>query len=751
MDVNSPLGLDTNVMVVGETVTIKVREVEQQSGDQDECPVTATSTPSSAEVVVVEDLEHEITEDRRDWENESDMTQLQAVGGHTRVNFLVTFLPEEAVEYTLSVKCRGQHVPGSPFSVVAISSTSEGDSQQCPGVNAGEAVTFALPKSWNSRAVSPTVLVGGPQGGCEVFSRSGRNSISFLPNQPGSYIISLQSDKDTGEELEKYCITATSNDMGASKCYVVPSDLSVFQKPIRFTKGSKVSFRVHTKQAYGMSMLRVVARGPSEASVTISEVTSGEENVVFQPSSPGRYTLDVLWSGYHIQDSPFTLYFRKPKSPVESNGLDLSKEVLVINVPFHFKLSCKDAEEGDIQVYSVPPSAASIKVTPSGSSNTYHCEIIPRECGTHYVSVQLQGINIPGSPFAVQFRPRGDHTQCRLESVLRRVQSSPTLKFFVNTEGAGEGKLTAVVVEEVTKEKMVASVNRLDGGRHMVQFTPGRGLECKLGVLYDGKHIPGSPYPLLFPGAASFSVEGDGLIRATANRWSLFTVHSVNAGSGVFSVSIEGPVNTNIAPTITSKGPNVFDVRYLPSKEGEYLVFVRWGQHQIPGSPFTVECVSEESLTHFTIWRPSNRIPYGAPIEFTVEDGRTDIEKLKDKSPLSVKAKAQHTSEMLTALTSKDNDGNIYCQFPPPDPGSYSVTVRNRGVELPGSPFRVTIPCPPRAEGVRVWGQGLQDHHLSPGDHASTFMVDTTDAGSGVLGIKVRAIVQLSCMSTRSL
>ena len=87
---------------------------------------------------------------------------------------------------------------------------------------------------------------------------------------------------------------------------------------------------------------------------------------------------------------------------------------------------------------------------------------------------------------------------------------------------------------------------------------------------------------------------------------------------------------------------------------------------------------------------------------------------------------------------SKDNDGNIYCQFQSPDPGSYSVSVRRKGVDLPGSPFRVTIPCPSRAEGVRVWGEGLQDHHLSLGDHtSSTFMVDTTDAGSGVLGIKV--------------
>ena len=738
MDVLSPLGLDTNVVVVGERVTVSLRP--EMSGDREgkhQCPVTATSTPASAEVEVVEEQEEDEAIIVGRWGNMSGIPKDDS-GYQTRSDFLVTFLPHKALQYTFEVKYMGKHVPGSPFLIVAASVFEKSDCTASVVV-AGEPVTFALPMSWYRRAISPTVLVGGPCGDCEVFNRTRNNSVSFFPNQSGNYIISLLSGE--GEIGEKYSITAKSGDMGASKCYVVESDLSIFQKPIRFTIESRVSFQVHTEQAYGMGLLRVVARGPSEASVTVSETKSGEEMVTFQPSTPGRYNLDVLWGGHHIQDSPFTLHFKKPRCLVESNGLDLAKETLVIDMPFRFKLSCREAEEGDIEVYCVPPSAASIRVTQAGSPDVYLCEITPRESGTHQVSVQLQGIHVSGSPFPVHFRPRGDPTHCYLESDLERVQSGPSLKFYVNTSRAGEGKLTAVAIEEVTKEKVVAHVTPLDRGRHMVEFTPGRGLECKLGVLYDGRHILGSPYPLLFPGAASFTLEGDGLIRATVNRLSLFAVHSVNAGPGVFSVSIEGPRSTNVVPTITPRGSSMFNVRYLPSEEGEHLIFVRWGRHQIPGSPFTVECFSETSLSHFTIWRPSNRIPHGTPIEFTVEDGRTEREKLRDKSPLCVEAKAGHTAEALTAQTSRDNDGNIYCQFDPPDPGSYTVTVKCRGVELSGSPFRVTVPSPPRAERVRVWGEGLLDHKLPRPGGASKFMVDTTDAGSGILGIKVSAHV----------
>ena len=743
MEVFSPLGLDTNLMVLGERVTVSVSGPLLQSEGDDEmidiCPVTASSVPTSAEVKVVNvGGDDEITTRGHSWGNtkpfDAEKSRYQ-----TRSHFLVSFLPREAVQYTLEVKYRKEHVSGSPFTVVAVSTLEE--SRERTEIAAGEPVTFALPMSWHQRSVSPTILVGGPRGACDVVNRSRNKSVSFFPNQPGDYTISLLSGEN--QRGETYCITARSGDMGASKCYVVETDKSVFQKPVRFAVGKSMTFQVNTEQAYGMGQLRVVARGPHEANVIVSNVEIGVDKVMFQPSAPGKYTLDVLWGGYPIQDSPFTLHFKKPRCQVETNGLNLSKETLVINIPFHFKLSCREAEEGDIQVYCVPPSAASTRVTPAGSPDVFLCEITPRECGTHRLSVELQGIHVSGSPFLVRFRPRGNPARCQLEGVIEKVQSSPTLKFYVDTDRAGEGKLTAVAIEEVTKEKLVATVNKLDRGRHMVEFTPGRGLECKLGVLYDGQHITGSPFPLIFPGAASFTVEGDGLIRATINKISHFTVHSVNGGPGVFSVSIEGPQNTNVVPTIISKVPRVFDVRYVPSVVGEYLIFVRWGQHQIPGSPFTVECFSQDSLSHFVIWRPSSRIPHSCPIEFTVEDGRTEREKLRDKSPLSVEARAQTTGKVLTALTSRDNDGNINCQFQPPDPDNYTVIVKCRGMELQGSPFRVTVPFPPKAERVRVWGEGLLDHRLPRSGRASQFMVDTTDAGSGILGIKVS--VCISC------
>ena len=732
MEVISPLGLDTNVVIVGEKVKLLISGTDDESwGDGEKgnsLPITVVSSPPTS-VVVVGKLGETI-------EDDCSLQNMVGLPESARANFLVSFEAQEAGQHTLEVKLNKNHIPGSPFSIVAVSGAESG--VESPSfVAAGEPVTFALPMSWRGRAVSPTVQVGGPHGPCEVINNSGHNSLSFFPNQPGDYFISLLSNNRGGIE-EKYRIRAKTGDMGASKCYVFQSDMSLFKKPVRFTAGCKVSFRVHTHLAYGMGQLRVVTRGPSEANVTVSESISGEEEVItFQPSSPGKYTLDVLWGGYHIQGSPFSLHFKKPKSPVECKGLDLANEVMVIGIPFRFKLSCKESMEGDIEIYCVPPSAASVKVSSAESPGLFLCEIIPREPGTHQVSVQLKGTHLSGSPFLVHFRPRGNPKECRVEGGVEKMQTEPTARFYVDTEGAGEGKLTAVAIEEVTKERMVATVSRLDGGRHMVEFTPGRGLECKLGVLFDGQHIPGSPFPLLFPGAASFSVKGDGVMRGTVNRWSLFSVHSINADPGVFSVSIEGPGNINVVPTITARGGTLFDVRYLPSVEGEYLIFVRWGEHQIPGSPFTVQCFGEESLTHFTIWRPSSRIPHNTPIEFTVEDGRTEREKLRDRAPLCVEARAQHSREVLAATTSRDNDGNVYCQFDPPDPGNYTVTVACRGVELAGSPFKVTVPSPPRAERVRVWGEGLLDHRLPAPGCASRFMVDTTDAGSGVLGIKV--------------
>ena len=715
MEVSSALSFNTNVVLVGEPVTIRVSGVgqgEREGGREDEdSHLTAVSHPK-AEISV-----------RREEEK---------VGEGGKV-YVVEFLPSEAVGYKLELKCKGSHVAGSPFSLWALDrDTLTGDGWTVEGVEfsgvvTGESLTFVVP----GRLSDAGVGVRGPTGGeCEV-QVSSEGGVSFLPNELGTYLIRVSCSG--GEET--YHLTARDSQMGAMYCHVLEEDMALFQTPIPYAAGKQVSFNVSTREALGINLLQVASHGPGEAAVSVARNGDGTECVLFSPACPGRYQLDVQWGGYSIPGSPLSLHFRRPKAHVVNTDLRLEEEVFVMDTPHRFKLSWEGAREGDIQLSCEPPSAATLSVQPTTCPNTYLCQIVPVECGTKQVSVLFQNNHVPGSPFSLLFRPRGDASKCSMEGPLQQIQTGPSVKFFVSTAGASEGQLTAVGRERGTGKRMMAAVTAAGKERYMVEFNSQRSIECELGVMYDRHHIPGSPFKLLFISGATFSVEGDGLVHATQDQWNTFTVHTYNAGSEALSVSICGPDSRQLKANILPHGPHVHDVHYFPSQTGQHNISVRWGKEHIPGSPFVIQSIWRDAVSQFTILKPSEKVMLGDPIEFTVENGRPQNEEGGEEATIEVLAKAHRHNVAIAGSIERDKEGNFSCMLVPPRAGRYSVSVKCCREHLPGSPFKVSVLTPPQAEEVRVWGVGLRDHWFS--STGSRFTVDTTHAGNGSLGIKV--------------
>ena len=707
---SSALSFNTNVVVVGEPVVIRVSGVGQREREG-ESLLTAVSHPK-AEISV-----------RRE---EGEMEERGEV-------YMVEFLPSEAVGYKLELKCKGSHVAGSPFSLWALDRATltkdgrKGEGAEFSGAITGELLTFVVPRGLGDVGVG----VWGPMGGeCEVQD-SLEGGVSFLPNEPGTYCITVS--RSSGEEV--YHLTAQDSQMGAMYCRVLEEDMPLFQTPIPYVAGKQVWFHVSTREALGVKLLQGTAHGPGEAAVSVASTGDGTECVLFSPACPGRYQLDMLWGGYHIPGSPFSLQFRRPKTQVANTNLRLEEEVFVMDTPHRFKLSWEGAREGDIQLSCNPPSAATLSVQPTTFPNTYLCQIVPVECGMKEVSVLFQNNHVPGSPFSLLFRPRGDASKCCVEGPLQQIQTGPSVKFFVSTAGAGEGQLTAVGRERGTGKRMTATVAAAGKERYMVEFIPQRSVECELGVMYDRHHIPGSPFKLFFISGATFSVEGDGLVHATQDVWSTFTVHTHNAGSEALSVSICGPGNRQLEADVLPQGPHVHDVHYLLSQTGQHIISVQWGKEHIPGSPFVIQCIQRNAVSQFTILKPSEKVMLGDPIEFIVENGRSQIEEDKEEANIEVLAKAHRRNVAIEGSVERDREGNFNCMLVPPRAGRYSVSVKCGREHLPGSPFKVLVLTPPQAQNVRVWGRGLVDHWLS--STGSRFTVDTTHAGNGNLGIKV--------------
>lgn len=83
-------------------------------------------------------------------------------------------------------------------------------------------------------------------------------------------------------------------------------------------------------------------------------------------------------------------------------------------------------------------------------------------------------------------------------------------------------------------------------------------------------------------------VRGKGLEQAFISRQNSFTVDCGRAGSNVLYVGVYGPEIPCDEVVIRHQGDKRYSVSYVVHEKGEYIIFVKWGDEHIPGSPFRV-------------------------------------------------------------------------------------------------------------------------------------------------------------------
>ena len=652
---------------------------------------------------------------------------------------IVHFTPTVADDYNLEVKMNKEDIPGSPFFIKAVEKGAlspdyvhpEGPAQS--DVQAGKPVDVIARVDELGDPSDIAVTAVGPYGPCETLpintDLEGSIGFGFLPPLSGDYIVTAKKD---GSEIagSPFKVTATGKDPDPTKVCIMDEDLSIFDKVIPFGRAGK--FRVSTTDA-GPGTLNITSRGPGKAQVKVFDNKDGTYTCEFTPSIAGKYHIDVLWNSEHIKGSPYLLTFKSKKSRVIT-GLNLENEHFRIDVPHRFKLHCEEVGDGVLEILCKPHSAASVRLIPVANSASYQCEILPKEVGNHKIQVLYSGKHILGSPFHVHFQQCGDASKVRMveSNIEREGDLGDKVSFTISTEGAGKGKLSSYVENTGTKERLPVSVNKTSDDRYSVEFTPTDDAEYLLTVKYDDQHIMGSPFKLVFgppqADASKCTSSGDGLIASIVDKDAKFVVDTVEAGPGELNVAIEGESGV-LQPKINAIDDTKMEVTYKPTKPGKHVVFVRWSEKDIPGSPFTVKAYHPSDPSLFKIENPVSEVFSGAPIEFTVKaQGETEAGEL---SVIAVNAQNNTTSGNIE----KCDDGRTYnCLLEPPVTGKYTVHVKWNGADVDGSPFKLRVLTPPKPANIKAYGPGLEDGYVG---QEGTFTVETAEGGSGTLQVRV--------------
>ena len=89
--------------------------------------------------------------------------------------------------------------------------------------------------------------------------------------------------------------------------------------------------------------------------------------------------------------------------------------------------------------------------------------------------------------------------------------------------------------------------------------------------------------------ASHVKCSGSGIENAKANRHNSFSVDCSKAGNNILYVGVYGPEIPCEEVVIKHKGSKRYSVDYVVRERGQYIIFVKWGDEHVSGSPFHIE------------------------------------------------------------------------------------------------------------------------------------------------------------------
>ena len=607
-----------------------------------------------------------------------------------------------------------------------------------------------------------------------------------------SYLAQFQSAKESRDSLMTVVAAADK---------VEVSDLQI---PDAIGEGKSVSMELDCSDAgYGEVKAEVVGRKENIVTTTVKEVEDdgqlglGKYRVSFVPPCVDVYDFSIRYGGEHVIGSPFSVNLYPPDpEKVQHTGTRDNSDTRQ-DVALNFKT--KEAGRGKLSAKAEGEISGNlpIKITPLGDGTfavNFHPQFpdiytvdvfwgkfsahavgeisgpvalqVNRDKKSNYcvcfkppnpdkyrVDVSWDGKPVPGSPFIVDLLPppMPEEVECTVPIYNKPGKIAVLL---VDASNAGKGRIKASCTGERVGD-VPTDLSKVAGRTYQVTFTPPQNDLYTLDVLFDNKHVKGSPFkidmrpgvereygeihvtPMLeTPPDATKCILHDapklGRVVYTGKPVS-FSVDCRNAGPGELEVSAEGagvrenPPDIIINPHPHTKG--VYGITFIAKVSSPYILNLTWFNNPIPNTPLHVSAVDPAAIIH---------IHYGKPVSVDCEaEGKSG----------DFKAIAIHdeTNTQYKVEVTKPHKNKYRLSFLPRDSGLYRVHVRIKDEEIRESPFIINY-----GKGLlkKNEGQPSRPGKCTVRDQPEYvyvncpihFVVDAKEAGSGELCIKASVL-----------
>ena len=423
--------------------------------------------------------------------------------------FSASYLPTMAGEYTVSLKVKGEPVPGSPFAVnVQYASFTDQCIATGPGLVSavtGVPATFKVQFKEDAIAARLNVQVLGaskaePIEVEEIPDENGFN-VFYHPRAPGEYSVRVLWG-DAHVKGSPFSVPITGDNINdAKRVHVHGSGLSGGEV------NESLKFYVTPGVAAGPGPLKMQMSGPSKPQMVVDDPVEEGFPCTYQVAFPGEYSLFIFWGEDEIPGSPFTFEITGEPPAVdaskcEASGSGLSTGVVGELAVFNVKVN-DGAGPGPLAVQISGPHPPQPITLANKEDNVMEVKYNPVAPGDYQVFVTWGEQGIPGSPFKVTIT--GDAARDAqlvvaegdpLESGMKC--NHPGFLTVRALEGAGPGPLRAKLEGP---EKGEMTLTRNPDNSMLVSVTCSAPGEYKLGLSWgdtdEAANISGSPFTLI--------------------------------------------------------------------------------------------------------------------------------------------------------------------------------------------------------------------------------------------------------------